>query len=537
MRGTIYGEGRQPWWKAATVYQVYPRSFCDTDGDGVGDLRGVARRLDHLAWLGVDAIWLSPFYRSPMADLGYDVADYTDVDPMFGTLADFDRLLAESHRRGIRVLVDWVPNHSSDRHPWFIDARGSRASRRRDWYVWRDPAAGGGPPNDWLSAFPRYGPSWTWDPPTGQYYLHSFLPQQPDLNWANPEVVAAMHATLRFWLDRGVDGFRIDAIPELGKGVLPRSGERPTEARPANWPDIHDLLRGVRKVVDEYDDRVIVGEVTVLDQRQVVGYVNQGDGLHLVHNFNLLHQPWDPGRFRDTVDVFETLVAPYAWPCWLLNNHDNPRAASRYAGDGRGARRARVAALVLLTLRGTAFLYQGEELGLEDVPVPREATVDVNGRDPQRTPIPWAPPSQVGAGAGFTSGGRPWLPLTDRAEEVNVATQVLDPSSILLLYRRILEARDHHGALRSGSYEPVETDEAVFGYLRRLGGERLLVLCNFGDHPVRPLRPATAPANAARCLLLLSTAEHREPGEVDLDALRLQPEEGVLLRLPPEGAG
>ncbi len=526
-------EGSQPWWKLATVYQVYPRSFYDADGDGIGDLRGIRSRLGYLAWLGVDAIWISPFYRSPMADFGYDISDHTDVDPLFGTPDDFGELLAEAHKSGIHVLLDWVPNHTSDRHPWFLESRESRTSSKRDWYIWRDRSPEGGPPNDWISAFPRAGSAWTWDPHTEQYYLHSFLPQQPDLNWANPEVVNAMHATLRFWLDRGVDGFRIDAIPELAKDSLPRSGRGPAELRPANWPSVHDLLRGIRKVVDEYPARVIVGEVTILDQRHVVTYVNSRDGLHLVHNFSLLHQPWDARRFRHVVDEFERLLATDAWPCWLLNNHDNARAASRYGNGIRGARRARLAALVLLTLRGTPFLYQGEELGLENVPVPREATVDVNGRDPQRSPMPWAPPSRAGPGAGFTSGHRPWLPLTDRAEEVNAATQADDPSSILHLYRRILTARKRHPALRLGGYEAVETDEAVFGYLRRHGDERLLVLSNFSDREVRPLPTATARTRPARCSLLLSTGTRQTPGKVDLMALRLEPEEGVLLQLSP----
>jgi alpha-glucosidase len=523
----------QPWWKTATVYQIYPRSFCDADGDGVGDLQGITSRLDYLTWLGADAVWLSPFYRSPMADFGYDVANYTDVDPLFGTLEDFDRLLEEAHRRGLRVLVDWVPNHTSEEHSWFVESRRSRASASRDWYVWRDAASGGGPPNDWRSAFVRCGSAWTWDPPTGQYYLHTFRPQQPDLNWANPEVVAAMHATLRFWLDRGVDGFRIDAIGELGKDFVSGGGRGIDQMLP-NWPSVLDLVRGFRKVIDAYHDRVIVGEITILDQKLLVDYLSAGDGLHLVHNFVLLHQPWDAARFRDVIDEFESLVTPDAWPCWLLNNHDNPRIASRYGADGRGAGRARAAGLVLLTLRGTPFLYQGEELGLHDSRVPPEAALDVDGRDPQRAPVPWVSPSVAGPGAGFTASSRPWLPVTDAAEAINVQTQAGDAASTLQLYRRILQARRRHPALRLGRYEPVATHHAVLGYLRHWSDERLLVLCNFSDGRVGPWPAAGGPPAHGRSRLVLSTSSERTAGEVGLAALQLEPQEGVLVHLVPQ---
>ena len=525
----------ESWWKSAVIYHVYPRSFCDANGDGIGDLRGITSRLDHLAWLEIDAVWLSPFYTSPMVDFGYDISNYTDVDPLFGTLEQFDELVAEAHRRGIRVLIDWVPNHTSDQHPWFLESRRDRASRKRDWYVWRDAAPDGGPPNDWMSVFARSGPAWTWDAHTGQYYLHSFSAQQPDLNWENPEVVAAMHDTLRFWLDRGVDGFRIDAIPQLGKDHVPKSGRSLEPGARGRWPSIHDHLRGIRKVVDDYGGRLIVGEVTIYNQVDLVAFINSGDGLHLAHNFLFLHQPWDPNRFRRVVDEFESLVTPQAWPCWLLNNHDNSRVASRYGIDGPGLVRARVAALMLLTLRGTPFLYQGEELGLKDVAVPKELVIDINGRDPQRTPIPWAPPSEAGPGAGFTTNAHPWLPITDEAEEVNVATQAQNETSTLCLYREILRLRKRHLALQLGSFEAVATHESVFGYIRRYGDESLLILLNFGQLPVRPLADNNVDGiskSPDRCSLLLSTAAKRTQGRVDLATLRLEREEGLLLRLP-----
>src|SRR5688572_21246044 len=303
----------EPWWKSAVVYQIYPRSFADTDGDGVGDLEGIRRRLPYLQWLGVDAVWLSPFYSSPMADFGYDVADYCDVDPLFGTLDDFDRFLAAAHERHLKVLVDWVPNHSSDQHPWFLASRSDRDDPRRDWYVWRDPAPGGGPPNNWMAAFAPL-PAWTFDEVTGQYYLHLFLPEQPDLNWEHPEVEAAMHDVLRFWLDRGVDGFRIDVAHALGKD--PELGDHePGRRHNEDWPSVHLRLAGIRRVLEEFDgDRVAVGEVYILDQRRLASYVTSGDELHLAHNFVFLNLPWSAERFRTTVDEFEELTREGGWP-------------------------------------------------------------------------------------------------------------------------------------------------------------------------------------------------------------------------------
>lgn len=520
-----------PWWKSAIIYQIYPRSFCDSNGDGIGDIPGIVARLDYLAWLGVDAVWLSPFYPSPMADFGYDISDYTDVDPVFGTIGDFDHLLNEAHKRDIRVLIDWVPNHTSDQHAWFLESRSSRMSAKRDWYIWRNPDSSGGPPNDWLSRFRRCGSAWTWDAHTRQYYLHSFSPQQPDLNWENPHVVKAMHETLRFWLDRGVDGFRIDSIPQLGKVIVTPSGGRPAgDGRRIveTQPNVYDHLRGIRRVLERYNDRIAVGEVTIRDQSKLVEYVNSADGLHLAHNFVLLHQPWGAANFRRTVDEFESLITADAWPCWFLNNHDQSRVASRYDSHGRGAARARVAALTLLTLRGTPFLYQGEELGLTDVFVPEELATDLNGRDPQRTPIPWAPPSQAGPGAGFTSGQTPWLPISPDAEQSNATRQAGDPNSILCLYRNILEMRRRSSALRLGRYESQETDPDVFGYLRSYGEERLLILSNFSNRRIEG--PLANPSSIGVASIVLSTAEGTS-GHVDVARLTLGPEEGIVLRL------
>jgi len=315
------------WWQSGVIYQIYPRSFADANGDGDGDLRGILDHLDYLNdgtddSLGVAAIWLSPFYRSPMADFGYDISDYTDVDPVFGTLADFDDLLAGVHRRGVKLIVDWVPNHTSDQHPWFVESARSLDNAKRDWYVWRDPAPDGGPPNNWRSAFPAVGSAWTFDKTTAQYYLHSFTPHQPHLNWDNPEVEAAMHDVLRFWLDRGVDGFRIDVIYKIAKDPELRDNE-PGLQHDEDWPTIHDRLRRIRAVIEKYDDRMIVGEVYLLDLKKLVEYINTGDELHLAHNFVFFHLPWQAAAYRASVQEFTELAEVSAWPAWFGMNWSN----------------------------------------------------------------------------------------------------------------------------------------------------------------------------------------------------------------------
>jgi alpha-glucosidase len=534
------------WWKTAVVYQIYPRSFADASGDGVGDLRGIVSRLDHLAGapgaLGVDAIWLSPFYPSPMADFGYDVADYCEVDPVFGTLADFDELVTAAHGRGVRVIVDWVPNHTSDHHPWFVASSSSRDDPKRDWYVWRDGRPDGAPPNNWRSAFRVAGPAWTFHERTGQWYLHSFLPAQPDLDWENPEVRAAMHETLRFWLERGVDGFRIDVAHALSKdpelrdggpwvhGTEGRRSDIPVDELPRigqfDGPGVHRRLREIRGVLDEYEARVAVGEVYILDQPRLATYVNGGDGLHLAHNFVFTNQPWSAERFRAVVDEFEALASPAAWPAWVLANHDHSRLATRYDnGAGDGPARARVAATMLLTLRGTPFVFQGDELGLRDVPIPPERVVDVDGRDGARAPMPWQPPSVAGPAAGF-GAGRPWLPVSPEAEVLNVASQRADRCSHLALYRSLLATRLGSKALRLGTYRSLDTPAGVYGYLREADGERILVALNFS--PAAQELDLADQVGATRGATLVST--HRV-ADVTLARLRLEPYEALVARL------
>ncbi len=470
----------RPWWQSAVVYQIYPRSFSDTDGDGVGDLAGIRARLDHLRWLGVDAVWLSPFYRSPMADFGYDVSDYCDVDPLFGTLEDFDALVAEAHERGIRVIVDWVPNPTSDRHPWFEDARSSRHAAHRDWYVWRDPTPDGAPPNNWVRAFADDEPAWTFDDATGQWYLHLFLPEQPDLDWRNPEVVAAMHDVLRFWLDRGVDGFRIDVLHALGKH--PDLVDDPPEYLPIPHASLnhhestHDIVRGLRSVLEEYDgDRMMVGEVFLLDTAMVATYLDGGRGLHLAFNFPPLFAPWDAGVWRHRIEEVAREIEPQGWPSWVLSNHDNPRHRTRYGTEAR----ARAAAVLLLGLKGTPFLYAGEELGLEDAAVPADRQVDPGGRDGCRAPIPWDGREDHG-----WASADPWLPWPPDAGRRNLEDLRGDPSSILHLYRRMLAARRASPALHAGDQVLLDSAEGTVAWERREGDDRRRVVVNFTEAAV-----------------------------------------------------
>jgi alpha-glucosidase len=385
--------------------------------------------------------------------------------------------------------------------------------------VWRDGAPNGGPPNDWRSCFKAAGPAWSFDERTSQWYLHSFLPQQPDLNWDNPEVEAAMHEVLRFWLDRGVDGFRVDAVFRLAKDPLLRNNARARRRRDQDWDSIEDRMRGIRRVVDEHPERVIIGEVSLDDLRRVVNYINSGDQLHL---------PWSAEAFRASIDEFEALAASTAWPAWFLANHDLPRVASRFDEDGQGPLRARAVALVLYALRGTPFVYQGEELGLPDAKIPPERVVDVDGRDPERAPIPWRSPSLAGAAAGFSTG-RPWLPLVTDAESLAAERQAADPRSTLRLVRRLAALRAQTPALQLGSQRMLETGTDVLAWLREADSDRLLAAVNFAAKPVRLALPDQL---RRRATLLLSTDPNRgDHVDMDLNAFELGPSEAALLRI------
>jgi len=528
--------GARLWWRDGVIYQVYPRSFADSNGDGIGDLEGIRQRLDHLAWLGVDGIWISPFFTSPMQDFGYDVADYCGVDPIFGTLADFDQLLRDAHARGIRVILDFVPNHSSDQHPWFRESRSDRTAPKRDWYVWRDPAPDGGPPNNWVSLFG--GPAWEWDAATGQYYLHSFLREQPELNWRNPEVEQAMHGVLRFWLDRGVDGFRIDVAHRIAKDPELRSNPRALGSTDPGYggqqhlydedhPDLHALYKRMRALVDAYDERVLIGEVFLMDPARVARYYGDGDQLHQGFNFSLLSGDWSGERFKREVERFQAAVPPQGWPNQVLSNHDVHRHASRYDHPELGEARARLAALLLLALRGTPFLYYGEELGMRCVWIPEDRLRDPIAfrlhasltRDPERTPMQWdATPN-----AGFSSA-EPWLPVHFDATHRNVESQRVDAGSLLNLYRALIALRAAHPALSRGEQRTLPAPHDVFAFERALGGERFVVALNFGDAP--------AIASLGRGVSLYGVhSRHAALLPGDLARVELGAAEGVVLRV------
>jgi alpha-glucosidase len=519
---------RQLWWQRGVVYQVYPRSFMDSDGDGVGDLPGIVSRLDHLQALGVDALWLSPIYPSPMKDFGYDVSDYTGIDPAFGTLADFDRLIEAAHARGLKVILDFVPNHTSDEHPWFREARASRDNPRRDWYIWRDS------PNNWRSCFG--GSAWTLDRATGQYYYHAFLPEQPDLNWRNPEVVQAMLGVLRFWLERGVDGFRVDVLWHLVKdehfGDNPpnphwREGMDPYQALipelSSDREEVHEIVRRMRALLDEFDERVLIGEIYLPIERLVKYYgadpSGEMRGAHLPFNFQLLSAPWDARHLAGLIAEYERLLPAGAWPNWVLGNHDKPRIASRV-----GPAQARVAAMLLLTLRGTPTLYYGDELGMRDLPIPPGRVQDPLerrlpglglGRDPQRTPMQWSATPH----AGFTSG-EPWLPVSPDHVRVNVAAQRADPGSMLALYQRLIALRRAEPALQRGSFKLLESSGDVLAYER---GKTFRVALNLGGAPQRLALPPNG-------TVVLSTSLDRA-GERPAKILELRPHEGLIVRL------
>ncbi len=530
---------RVPWWQSAVIYEIYPRSFQDSDGDGIGDLQGVIDRIDYLDWLGVDAVWLTPIYPSPMVDFGYDVADYTGIHPLFGDFADFDRLVAALHERGIRLILDFVPNHTSDQHPWFKEARASKDSPKRDWYIFRNPAdsssGGAGSPNNWVSI--AGGSAWTLDETTGQYYCHRFLKEQPDLNWRNPNVRTAMYDAMRFWLKRGVDGFRLDVFWLLIKDKDFRSdplspvykeGEpdfrRTLEVYSADQPEIHDIAREMRDVVVEFgEDRLLIGEIYLPTEKLVTYYGKNGEGLHLPFNFNLMWQAWRPAPLLSYIKHYESaLPSQGGWPSWVLGNHDQKRLASRV-----GAAQARVAMLILLTLRGTPTIYYGDELGLENVPVPAGQGQDPfghahpdQGRDPVRSPMPWS----AAAGSGFTEGS-PWLPLGAKNLEKNVETSTADEASTLNLTRRILALRRQEPALSLGDWQEIEIQGDILAYARDDGRQRFVILAN-----LEPAPKSVHLGNAFKGMLEISTLS-RSPGADLGPDIDLGPDEAMIIRM------
>jgi alpha-glucosidase len=506
----------EQWWRGAVIYQIYPRSFMDTDGDGVGDLPGIIARLDYVASLGVDAIWISPFFKSPMADFGYDIADYRDVDPLFGTLDDFDRLLARAHELGIRVMIDQVFSHTSDEHEWFRESRLSRDNPKADWYVWADPREDGTPPNNWMSLFG--GVAWRWEPRREQYYLHNFLSSQPDLNFHNPDVQAATLDNVKFWLDRGVDGFRLDAInfcfhdrqlrdnPPKPKELRTGRGFSPdnpyayqyhyyNNTQPENLP----FLESLRQLIDRYPGATTLGEISSEDSLATTAEYVDSRRLHMGYSFELLTDDFSAAYIRGTVERLESAMTE-GWPCWAISNHDVQRAVTRWGGTNPPPQLARMLVALVCSLRGSVCLYQGEELGLPEADVPFEALRDpygkifwpnFKGRDGCRTPMPWS----GGERGGFTRG-TPWLPIPQAHAERSVAVQDGDPQSTLNATRRFLAWRRDQPALTRGSIRFLDVPEPVLAFVREHEGQQVVAAFNLSDAPVT----IDCPAGGAQAL-------------------------------------
>jgi alpha-glucosidase len=522
------------WWQQGIFYQVYPRSFQDTNADGVGDLKGIIERLPYLEDLGIDAIWLSPIFPSPMADFGYDISNYTDVDPLFGTVADLDLLIHDAHANGLKLILDLVPNHTSDQHPWFVESRSSRDNPRRDWYIWRDPNDDGGPPNNWLSDFG--GSAWQYDATTGQYYYHSFLAQQPDLNWRNPAVRQAIFEVMRFWLRKGVDGFRVDVIwhlikdasfrdnppnPNFRDGQPPHQRLLPLYSE--DRPEVHDVIAEMRRVIDEFDERVLIGEIYLPVERLVAYYGKDLLGAHLPFNFTLLSAAWNARGIENLIAEYEQALPARAWPNWVLGNHDRPRVASRVGAD-----QARVAAMLLMTLRGTPTLYYGDEIGMhqvamapEDVRDPLEKNVPGLGvgRDGCRTPMQWDGTRY----AGFSTE-KPWLPLAHDFVHENVVNLDADGASLLNLYRALIALRRSSPQLVTGAYEPVAAQGDILLYRRTSEAGTLVIALNLGAEPAA----VTSAAIDFGGTVLLSTFLDRQ-AETVTGLLHLRGNEGVIV--------
>jgi alpha-glucosidase len=528
------------WWAAGVLYQIYPRSFQDSNGDGIGDLSGIVSRLPYLRSLGIDAIWLSPIFPSPMADFGYDISDYTGVDPIFGTLNDFDLLVRSAHVCNLKIILDLVPNHTSDQHPWFLESRGSRDNPKRDWYLWREPREDGSAPNNWMSEFG--GGAWKYDADTLQYYYHAFLAEQPDLNWRNPAVRQAIYDVMRFWLRRGVDGFRVDVIWHLIKDAEFRDNPPNPNFRPGrppheallplystDRPEVLDLIAEMRRVVDEFDGRVLIGEIYLPIERLVAYYGRDLAGAHLPFNFTLLSTPWNARDIAKLIDNYERALPAGAWPNWVLGNHDRPRIASRI-----GEAQARVAAMMLLTLRGTPTMYYGDEISMQQVAIAPDQVRDPFeknvpgigvGRDGCRTPMQW----DANPHGGFTTG-TPWLPLASNCHRENAANLAADPHSILNLYRALIDLRKNMPELVSGHYVSIAATGDLLAYRREQDGKALLVILNLGSNPC----PIEFDAIGYNGEILLSTYLDRT-GETLSDGVDLRGDEGLIIRLERGG--
>lgn len=533
------------WWKEGVFYQIYPRSFQDSNGDGIGDLRGIVSRLDYLSWLGISCIWINPIYRSPMYDFGYDISDYRSLEPMFGTIDDVRLLVEEAHNRNIRVIFDMVPNHTSHEHPWFMESASSTDNPKRDFYIWK-AKTGNRPPNNWYAAFG--GRAWTLDKRTDSYYLHSFLKEQPDLNWRNEEMVEAFFQEMVFWLDMGIDGFRLDVINLIfkdagfmdnpcGWGGRPRPYDLQVHVYDRDQPETHEALKRFRKLIDGYDERILVGEIMVENPGSpeiAASYLGEGDDeLHLSFDFSLSLLPWDAKKWRTAATEWYAKIPPDGWPSWVLSNHDIKRAFTRFKEIPA---RARIAAMFLLTQKGTPFIYYGEELGLPDRPVAKREIQDPlgkrywpfhKGRDGARRPMVWDNSPQ----RGFSTG-RPWLPCYGNGIE-SCDDQMKRPDSLLNFYRDLIQIRKYDEALRVGDLRwiDIEDSDQILAYTRDTGIEQRLVLLNFSNKLVKfDAYPVQRAIDSSSIRVIYSTIPGDWSAEESAQVLSLQPYQGLLCR-------
>ncbi|NLI70694.1 MAG: alpha-glucosidase [Firmicutes bacterium] len=567
MAGKKNNNTDKDWWKKAVFYQIYPRSFMDSNGDGIGDIPGIISKLDYLNdgtpdSLGIDAIWFSPFFRSPDHDYGYDISDYYDIDPRYGTLEDFDRLVDECHKRNIRVMLDLVVNHTSNEHPWFLESSSSRDNPKRDWYIWCDGRGPDNkPPNNWRNNF--FGSAWEWDEHTEQYYLHSFLKEQPDLNWYNPEVKEAIFDVVRFWLDRGADGYRLDVAHHYCKDVLLRDNPpfyfRERVPDKLSWtdrrleynlfyllslpefqinrynkhhPETHYILKEFRRILDSYPGRTSVGEIENEDPRVTASYYGENDELHMNFYFDLMFCRWRADSFRRAIDRWEEILQGDKWPAYTFNNHDQARALSKYDTANRGDKRARLMALALLTFRGTPFLYYGEEIGMKNATLSRHELRDpvglkwypvFPGRDGARTPMQW----EDRYGGGFTTA-MPWLPIGPELDTRNVSVQENDPHSMLSFYKKMIWLRKDWPSLQTGSYRSLTrgVPHNCYMYLRELGQERLIVALNFSD-----INQKIMLTKEDREFDILITTDSTRMEKTTGNELKLSPLEGCIIKI------
>ena len=528
-------DAQHKWWQTGIIYEIYLRSFQDSNNDGIGDLRGIINRLDYLQWLGVNILWITPFYPSPMKDFGYDISDYTAVDSRFGDMQDFDDLVAEVHRRNMKLVIDFVPNHTSDQHPWFKESKSSRFNLKRDWYIWQSPAHGKSP-NNWLSVLG--GSAWQWDEVTQQYYYHAFLKEQPDLDLTNAEVMNAISDVMRFWLSKGVDGFRVDVMWHLAKDKLLRDNPVNPNYKPSmpdcdrlqqiyscDRPEVHEVIAQLRKVLDEYDDRVMMGEIYLSPDKTIPYYGEKNNEAHLPSNFQLLFIPWKAKDISGAIEEYEALLPKDAWPNWAIGNHDRARLISRISKD-----QTRNAAILLLTLRGTPVLYYGDEIGIPQVQIPKEEVQDPQGllmpdkglsRDPQRTPMQW----DKSLNAGFTRA-KPWLRLSNDYPEQNVEVQSKDDESLLSFYKRMIALRQSEPSLMYGSYSEVFSDENIFAYTRQSAlGDTFLIVLNFTDE-----KHLFSPDQRLEGSIEIATDAKWE-GRIFRNELDIEPNMGLVIRL------